>query len=152
MFALFINDYVVFQKPPTSSSEENDPAVQANLTDGSNTNNTTGGDKSNVTAPPAVDVATPTTNLMATFLEYWFVFETINFKLAVLPYILCIRQFNRHARHAFRSCLPQHKTLLSDINLRFRRRIRQFFDARSGSDIPGSVTPATYATSQESNR
>lgn len=52
--------------------EENITAEDANQTDITNPNNTGGSDKTNVVSPPAVDVAMPTSNLMATYLEYWY--------------------------------------------------------------------------------
>nr|SVE74990.1 EOG090X027A [Daphnia dolichocephala] len=56
--------------PTTTTVEENDAIVQANQTDVANPNNSAGGDKTNCTSPPVVDVAMPTSNLMATYLEY----------------------------------------------------------------------------------
>nr|SVE70289.1 EOG090X027A [Daphnia similis]SVE70913.1 EOG090X027A [Daphnia similis]SVE71544.1 EOG090X027A [Daphnia similis]SVE72177.1 EOG090X027A [Daphnia similis] len=56
--------------PPTTTVEQNETAEEANQSDITNTNNTVGGDKTNVTSPPTIDVAMPTSNLMATYLEY----------------------------------------------------------------------------------
>jgi hypothetical protein len=44
---------------------------QANQTDITNPNNATSSEKNIVTSPPILDVAMPTSNLMATYLEYW---------------------------------------------------------------------------------
>jgi hypothetical protein len=46
-------------------------ANQANQADITHPNNATSGEKNNVALPPSVDVAMPTSNLMATYLEYW---------------------------------------------------------------------------------
>lgn len=52
--------------------EQNETTEEANQSDITNPNNTVGGDKTNATSPPTVDVAMPTSNLMATYLEYWY--------------------------------------------------------------------------------
>nr|CAG4646860.1 EOG090X027A [Megafenestra aurita]SVE92257.1 EOG090X027A [Megafenestra aurita] len=56
--------------PPTSTLDENDSVTQTISTDGSNANSTVSSEKNSITSPLTVDVTTPTTNLMATFLEY----------------------------------------------------------------------------------
>ncbi|XP_046642577.1 armadillo-like helical domain-containing protein 3 [Daphnia pulicaria] len=56
--------------PPTASPEDSEIANQANQADITNPNNATSGEKNNVTLPPSVDIAMPTSNLMATYLEY----------------------------------------------------------------------------------
>ena len=51
---------------------------QANQTDITNPNNATSSEKNIVTSPPILDVAMPTSNLMATYLEYWWGIISLN--------------------------------------------------------------------------